>query len=69
MPAHGLPVVEVDTGTVSKDSTGTQDKLVLQTVLQEAHQVVLQGFCCDCQDRRELQGLQEALGLETVEAL
>ena len=60
MPAHGLPVAEVDTGTVSRDITGTQE-VVLQEVLQGDHH--------DHQDRQELGGLQEALGLETVEVL
>ena len=62
MPAHGLPVVEVDTGTVSKGSTETHE-----VVRQD--RVVLQGVCCDRQDCWELQGLQEALSLETVEVL
>ena len=67
MPVHGSLVVEVDTGVVSKDSTGTQE-VVLQGVLQEACQVVLQGVC-ERQDRWELWGLQEALGLGTMEVL
>ena len=66
MPAHGLPVVDVDMDTVSKDSTGTQevvhqDKVVLQ------ERVVLQGVRHDRRDCRELRGLQGALGSETVE--
>ena len=66
MPAHGLPVAEVDTGTVSRDITGTQevvlqDRVVLQVVLQEVHH--------DRQDRQELRDLQEVLGLESVEVL
>ena len=40
MPAHGLPVVEVDMGTVSKGSKGTQEVVrqdkVLQAVLHES---------------------------------
>ena len=60
MPVHGLPGVEVDTGTVSKGSTEIQE-VVLQAVLQAVH--------CDRQDHWELRDLQEALGLETVEAL
>ena len=62
MPAHGLPVVEVDTGTVSKGSKGTQE-----VVRQDRG--VLQGVHHDHQDRWELRGLQEALGSETVEVL
>ena len=56
MPVHGLPVVEVDTGTVSKGST-------------EIQEVALQGVRRDHQDRWELQGFQEVLGSETVEVL
>ena len=62
MPTHGLPVVEVDTGTVSKGSTETQE-----VVRQDRG--VLQGVHHDHQDRWELRGLQEALGSETVEVL
>ena len=72
MPVHGLPVVEVDTGTVSKGSTEIQgvdrrdkgvllDRVVLQVVLREVRR--------DRQDHRELGGLQEVLGSETVEVL
>ena len=56
MPVHGLPGVEVDTGTVSKGST-------------EIQEVALQGVRRDHQDRWELQGFQEVLGSETVEVL
>ena len=76
MPVCVLPVVEADTGMVSKGSMGTQevvcqDKGVLQdrVVLQVIIQAVLQGVHRDRQDRRELRGVQEALGLETVEVL
>ena len=62
MPIHGSLAVEVDTGTVSKGSTGIQE-VVCQG------RGVLQGVCRNHQDRWELQGLQEALGLETVEVL
>ena len=62
MPVHGLPVVEVDTGTVSKGSTETQE-----VVRQDRG--VLQGVHHDHQDRWELRGLQEALGLKIVEVL
>ena len=72
MPVHGLPVVEVDTGTVSKGSTEIQE-VVRQGrgVLQDkvVLQAVLQGVRRDCWDCRELWGLQEALGLKTVEVL
>ena len=68
MPAHGLPVVEVDMGKVFKGSKGTQE-VVLQAVLQEVRQVTLQRVRRDRQDRRELWGLQEVLNLETVEVL
>ena len=72
MPICGLLVVEADTGTESKGSTGTQEvarqvKGVLQGVLQEVRQVALQAVRRGRQDRRELRGLQEALGSETVE--
>ena len=78
MPVHGSRVVAADTGTESKDSTETQevdrqdkgvlqDRMVLQVVLQEVRQVALQGVRRDRQDRRELWGLQGALGSETVE--
>ena len=71
MPAHGLPVVEVDTGTVSKGSKGTQevvhqDRVVLQAVLR---QVAFQGVRHDRQDCQELWGLQEVLDSKTVEVL
>ena len=76
MPIRGLRVVEVDTGTVSKGSTEIQgvdrwDKGVLQdrVVLQVVLQVALQGVRRDRQNRRELRGLQGALGSETVEVL
>ena len=74
MPVHGLPVVEVDTGTVSKGSMEIQEvvhqgKAVLQAVLLEVLQEVRQGVHRDRQDHRELRSLQEALGSETVEVL
>ena len=67
-------VVEADTGMESKGSTGIQevdrqgkgvlqDRVALQAVLQEVHQVALQGVRRDRQDRREV------LGSETVEVL
>ena len=62
MPVHGLPVVEVDTGTVSKGS------MEIQEVVHQG-KAVLQAVHCDRQDHWELRDLQEALGLETVEAL
>ena len=72
MPAHGLPVVEVDTGTVSKGSTEIQE-VVRQGrgVLQDkvVLQAVLQGVRRDRQDRRELRGHQGVQGSETVEVL
>ena len=49
-------------GTVSRGSKGTQE-----VVRQD--RVVLQGVHRECQDCQELQGLQEALVLETVEVL
>ena len=72
MPVRGSPGVAADTGTESKGSTGIQevgrqdkgvlqDRVVLQVVLQEVRR--------DRQDRRELWGLQGALGSETVEVL
>ena len=68
MPARGLPVVEVDMGTVSKGNTETQEVVHPDRVaLQDT--VVLQRVRRDRQDCRELRGLQEALGLETVEVL
>ena len=68
MPVRDSRVVVADMGTESKGSTeiqegDRQDKGVLQD------RVVLQGVCCDRQDCWELQGLQEALNLETVEVL
>ena len=80
MPVRDSRVVAADTGTESKGSTETQevgrqdkgvlqDRVVLQVVLQEVCQAVLQGARRDRQDRRELRGVQEALGLETVEVL
>ena len=68
MPIHGLLMVEVDTGTVSRGSMETQE-VVLQAVLQEVRQVAIQGVRHDRQDRQELWGLQETLGLETVGVL
>ena len=50
-------------GSMEIQEVVRQDK----AVLQEVHQVALQGVRCGRQDRRELQGLQEALGSETVE--
>ena len=72
MLVRGSRVVVADTGTESRGSTGTQevgrqdkgvlqDRVVLQVVLQEVRR--------DRQDRRELWGLQGALGSETVEVL
>ena len=80
MPVCVLPVVEADTGMVSKGSMGTQevvcqdkgvlqDRVVLQVVLQEVRQAVLQGVRRDRQDRRELRGHQGVQGSETVEVL
>ena len=80
MPVRGSRAVVADTGMESKGSMETQevgrqdkgvlqDRVVLQVVLQEVCQAVLQGARRDRQDRRELQGLQEALSLETVEVL